>query len=52
MQCRDLPNMDLLSLTDAFVVVYIEKANGVWEEIGRTEIVVNNLKYIILYSYY
>lgn len=44
--------MDLLGLSDPFVVVSSENSNGVWEEIGRTEIVVNNLKYGLLYSDY
>lgn len=37
--------MDVLSKSDPFVVVYLENGSGVWNEIGRTEIVVNNLKY-------
>ena len=37
--------MDLLSKSDPFVVVYLQDTNNNWNEIGRTEIVVNNLKY-------
>lgn len=39
--------MDLLSKSDPFVVVYLQDTNNQWNEIGRTEIVVNNLKYNI-----
>ena len=39
--------MDLLSKSDPFVVVYLQDTNNQWNEIGRTEIVVNNLKFEI-----
>lgn len=52
MECCDLPNMDLLSKSDPFVVVYLQDTNNNWNEIGRTEIVVNNLKYDINQFFY
>lgn len=39
--------MDLLSDTDAFIVVYEKKGSG-WAEIGRTEVLVNNNKLLSL----
>ncbi|KAK8812241.1 hypothetical protein WA158_007475 [Blastocystis sp. Blastoise] len=38
--CNNLPKLDKLSESDAFVVVYEEK-NGQYVEIGRTEVVVD-----------
>ncbi|CBK23868.2 uncharacterized protein [Blastocystis hominis] len=39
--CFNLPKMDLLSDTDAFIVVYEKQKTG-WVEIDRTEVLVNN----------
>ena len=36
--------MDVMSLSDSFVVTMEQNENGEWKELGRTEIVVNNLK--------
>ena len=44
--CRNLPNKDVLSKSDPLVVVSLEKRFGnssKYEEIGRTEVVKNNL---------
>ena len=44
--CRNLVNMDVFSKSDPMVVVLIEKRSGnssIYEEIGRTEIIKNNL---------
>lgn len=36
--------MDVMSLSDPFVITMEQDGNGEWKELGRTEIVVNNLK--------
>jgi hypothetical protein len=40
--CHKLPNMDYFSKTDAFLVLY-QQINNSWSELGRTEIVENQL---------
>uniref|UniRef100_A0A914USU4 Copine-3 n=1 Tax=Plectus sambesii TaxID=2011161 RepID=A0A914USU4_9BILA len=43
-KCRDLPNMDLFSLTDPICILYIEDPIAKkWLEYGRTERIDNNL---------
>ena len=37
-----LPQMDYLSKSDPFIVVYLKSESLEWKEIGRTEIVVNS----------
>jgi hypothetical protein len=41
--CEGLPKMDFLSLTDPMVVVYTEQENGTYREVGKTEVIQNNL---------
>lgn len=41
-ECQNLPRSDVLSKSDPFIVVYIRIGNEPWQEIGRTEVVVNN----------
>merc|ERR1719456_446987 len=42
--CRGLVNMDLLSKSDPFCVVYYrDTKTGVWSEMGRTETIMDNL---------
>lgn len=36
--------MDILSKSDPFIVTYLQGDDKKWIEVGRTEIVVNNLK--------
>ena len=43
LECDDLANMDLLSLSDAFCVAYLDRGPGGLFELGRTETVWNNL---------
>lgn len=43
-ECNNLPNMDVMSLSDPFVIAMEQDGAGEWKELGRTEIVVNNLK--------
>jgi Ca2+-dependent lipid-binding protein len=40
--CSNLPNMDVMSKTDAFVVIYLQNSQGIIE-LGRTEVVYDNL---------
>ncbi|XP_062168932.1 protein BONZAI 1 isoform X2 [Alnus glutinosa] len=53
----DLRNRDLLSKSDPMVVVYTKARDGVLEELGRTEVVLNSLnptwitKHIITYHF-
>ncbi|KNB42441.1 hypothetical protein JH06_3959 [Blastocystis sp. subtype 4] len=42
-ECNNLPNMDTLSKSDPFVVTYLQGKDRKWNEVGRTEIVVNSL---------
>ncbi|CAI2361935.1 unnamed protein product [Moneuplotes crassus] len=42
-KCQNLPNMDFMSLTDAFLVLYENKRGSNWEEVGRTEIIEDSL---------
>lgn len=42
-ECNNLPNMDILSKSDPFIVTYLQGDDKKWIEVGRTEIVVNNL---------
>ena len=41
-ECKDLPRMDVLSKSDPFIVVYEQNLSKQWNEIGRTEVVVNS----------
>lgn len=38
--------MDTLSKSDPFVITYLQGEDRNWVEVGRTEIVVNSLKYV------
>ena len=40
--CRDLVDLDAITLTDPFLKVY-EQVGGQWKLIGQTEVVYNNL---------
>ena len=40
--CSELVNMDAFSLSDPLVVVY-SKTGAAWEELGRTEMIKDNL---------
>ncbi|CAD8128603.1 unnamed protein product [Paramecium sonneborni] len=40
--CRGLANMDTFSKSDPFVIIYV-KRNNQWSEMGRTEIIQDNL---------
>ncbi|CDW74967.1 copine viii [Stylonychia lemnae] len=40
--CENLPNLDTFTRTDAMCVIYQQKGN-VWHEIGRTEVIMDNL---------
>lgn len=40
LECNELPNLDLLSKTDAFVICFVQPfGRSEWVEIGRTEVV-------------
>jgi hypothetical protein len=41
--CRNLPNTDILSLTDAYVEVHEILDNNVTKLIGKTEVIIDNL---------
>lgn len=41
--CRQLRNADFFSKSDPFCVLSKNKSSDVWEEVGRTEVVKNNL---------
>mmetsp|Transcript_16748 Transcript_16748/g.27550 ORF Transcript_16748/g.27550 Transcript_16748/m.27550 type:complete len:621 (+) Transcript_16748:135-1997(+) len=45
LSCSNLSNTDRGSLTDAFAVIYLKsaRADDQWREVGRTEIIANNL---------
>lgn len=45
--CKDLAQMDATSNSDPFVVVYMSE-NGRWKELGRTEVLIDEKKYITL----
>ena len=40
--CKNLPNTDMMSKTDAFIVLF-ENDNGKMIEIGRTDVIADNL---------
>ena len=40
--CENLPNMDTFTRSDAMCVLF-ESRNGAWHEIGRTEVIMDNL---------
>ena len=40
---QGLKDKDIMSKSDPFCVVSLKNAKGAWEEIGRTEIIANNL---------
>ena len=42
-KCENLPNMDFLSKTDWFLVLYELSSQQKWTEVGRTEIIEDNL---------
>lgn len=42
-ECSKLPNMDFLSKTDCFLVLYELSSEKKWIEVGRTEIIEDNL---------
>ena len=41
-ECRDLPNLDVMTKTDSFIVLSVFEAGG-WVQIGRTEVIYNSL---------
>lgn len=41
-QCHDLPNMDTMSLSDPFCILY-KQTGRVWTKLGQTEIIHDNL---------
>eukprot|EP00803_Ostreobium_quekettii_P007428 evm.model.scf_3620.1 EVM.evm.TU.scf_3620.1 scf_3620:9911-12475(-) len=41
--CRKLQNRDVTSLSDPMAVLFKRAQTGMWEEVGRTEVVANNL---------
>eukprot|EP00004_Rigifila_ramosa_P020703 TRINITY_DN540_c0_g1_i1.p1 TRINITY_DN540_c0_g1~~TRINITY_DN540_c0_g1_i1.p1 ORF type:complete len:566 (-),score=171.68 TRINITY_DN540_c0_g1_i1:15-1691(-) len=41
--CRELVNMDLMSKSDPMIVVSLKDAKDKWQEIGRTEMIKDNL---------
>ena len=41
-KCEQLPNMDTFSKSDPFCVLY-KKTNNKWQEIGKTELINDNL---------
>ncbi|KAL8166410.1 hypothetical protein V2J09_007909 [Rumex salicifolius] len=43
LSAKDLLDMDIMSKSDPMVVVYQKKRNGNLDEIGRTEVILNNL---------
>lgn len=45
-QCQDLAQMDVNSNSDPFVIVYMAE-NGKWKELGRTEVLIDEPKYIL-----
>ena len=55
-KCTDLANKDLLSKSDPLCVMYMQR-NGQWFEIGRTEVIKDNLspawekKFVVDYSF-
>lgn len=42
--CEELPNLDVMTLTDAFLIVYEKLPPNRWNKIGQTEVVYNNLR--------
>jgi Ca2+-dependent lipid-binding protein len=40
--CRELINLDIMTLTDPFIKIY-EQISGNWKLLGETEVVFNNL---------
>lgn len=49
--CENLPNLDTFTRTDAMVILYTIKGS-MWSEIGRTEVIMDNLnpKFIKAFS--
>lgn len=43
LSAKDLPNADTLSKSDPFAVVYMKTGNSALQEIGRTEVIQDNL---------
>lgn len=42
--CEGLPNLDIVTKTDAFLKVFMKRASQIeWSKIGETEVVYNNL---------
>jgi len=41
-QCNNLPNLDTFTRTDGMVVLF-KKEGNVWREVGKTEVVMDNL---------
>ena len=41
--CRSLKNMDVFSKSDPQIILYVKTPSGVWSELGRTEIIKDNL---------
>lgn len=42
-QCDNLPDKDMRSKSDAFVVLFIKEGNGQWQVFGKTETVMDEL---------
>lgn len=43
LECHQLRNMDQMSKSDPFVVVYTKDTAGAWRELGRTETIMDTL---------
>ena len=41
-KCSNLPNLDTFTRTDGMVVLY-QKVGNVWKELGKTEVIMDNL---------
>ncbi|CAD7705375.1 unnamed protein product [Ostreobium quekettii] len=49
--CRKLQNRDVTSLSDPMAVLFKRAQTGMWEEVGRTEVVANNLNPVFIKSF-
>ncbi len=56
-KCSKLADQDVLSKSDPFCVMYMKSQTGEWVEIGRTEVIMDNLnpewhkKFVVAYSF-
>ncbi len=56
-RCRKLSDQDVLSKSDPFCVLFVKSQAGHWVEVGRTEVVRDNLnpefhkKFVVAYSF-